>query len=134
MRLNSEVLRSARQIIGEFGWCQRANARDAKGHACRVLSPEAREFSLYGAVLKASRAGDADIQQTALFESLTQLTRVRLRQLGWTEGETHQHPVFAFNDFAGIDKAAIVALLDEAIQEHRNTEAGQFKAEMQTFP
>lgn len=120
MRLASEVLRDARQIINTYDWCQRANARDAAGRSCRVLSPDAVAFSLYGAVMRSAKAGDVDLQQTSLFQHLTAVSERALQRLGWTN-TVHQHPVHAINDYPGIDKQAILDVIEEAAQECDNT-------------
>ena len=47
----SEHLIHALTLIRQ-GYCRDANAKDGKGIACGVLDPDAKSWSLYGALLR----------------------------------------------------------------------------------
>lgn len=49
-----DALRAARTYL-ERGWCQRAEARDGDGRPAHPDSPQARSWSLTGAIYAASR-------------------------------------------------------------------------------
>lgn len=60
-------------FTGAASWCQGANARDAGGKPCPILSPDAVAWDLYGACYKAARAG-GNTNYTDLHGLLSEVT------------------------------------------------------------
>lgn len=117
MRNGSQVLWEAAQYAGS-GWTQGATARDSVGRVCSILSSKACQWSVYGAVVKATSArrgmavGDRELQASPFWkmvclrawmvlpDDLRAITRA-------------QHAIDVLNDLSGQTQVQIVKLLRE---------------------
>jgi hypothetical protein len=93
------LLRYTRGRIAE-GWRRFGSAQDAHGRSCSLYSLEARQFCLYGALVRSL----ADLQLS---------WRVYERALSLFEKNTHD--LTQYNDYVARDVDDVLALLDRAM-------------------
>ena len=102
----SEILSRARSLIVE-GWCQRADARDALGREVMPWSPDARAWSVLGALVGADGVGRPPLEMMPIVELGEAV--VALGDAGSTDS------LEAWNDVDHRTKAEVLALFDRAL-------------------
>jgi hypothetical protein len=102
----SEILSSARSLIID-GWCQRADARDARGREVTPWSPEARAWSVLGALVGADGVGRPPPGVMPIVELGEAI--VALGDAGAT------HSLESWNDAEHRTRAEVIALFDRAL-------------------
>lgn len=105
-------LRIAAALI-QKGHTRGANARDERDRACRITSPDAKAFSLYGAISRAFGADDVTLQSGSayrdLWSTVTNAATDRLKEMGLDP--RNSHPIFYLNDVPGFNAAAAADFL-----------------------
>jgi hypothetical protein len=98
-----DVLRAARDLLADAGWCQHAEARDARGHPVYPMAAEACAFSASGAIYRASTF-DGTPERRQLYERAVALL-----------GEEAKTAPTAWNDSAGRTRTDVVTAFDRAL-------------------
>lgn len=85
---SSELLNNARGLV-ERGWCQGAEARDARGRPTQVVSPDATAWSLLGA-LQATTAADPAPELQDVGDAVAALAELIMDTslANWNDSET----------------------------------------------
>lgn len=104
-----EHLVAARALIAR-GWCQGADAKDAKGRAVDATSTRARSWCVLGAVVGADPKG---------FNSKTFAASCDLLQ-----SVVHQVSLSAWNDYGRRTQADVLAVFDGAIAKAASRKGG----------
>lgn len=119
--LAHEVLRGARVVLEQMGWCQGANARDSTGREIQLftgmpakLNPAAASFSLYGAVCKAAE-GKPQPESARMWVVLNDQADKALKAP--RGGNNNVHPIVGYNNSPGRTVADVIALLEAAAVE-----------------
>jgi hypothetical protein len=100
-----DLLRSTAALIGS-GWCQGADARDARGRTVEPWQPEARRWSLLGAIV-------AETEPARLETGLLREVELR-RALQALATVVCSESLDEWNDEPGRTQAEVIAALDSA--------------------
>lgn len=109
MKKNIKVLKAARDLLVNKGWCQRNYARDANGFPADLNSPHACSFCMVGALLVATN-----------FKSIQLDDDHPLIQILVSKIPTEYSDIPDFNDDESRTKDEVIAVFDAAIQELEN--------------
>ena len=112
----ANIVEAAARRIETYGWTQGAHARTTEGLVCRIQSPDAAYFSIYGAIYRemaneglAENMGDAILQQG--LTGMAIWTAVTNRAVRERKSYSGVHPAIDFNDTDGRTQAEIIGFL-----------------------